>query len=65
MNDELRLILQRMQALTEHDDPEAAHIVADQLIIRALRDIAGRQGCETSFLLISIADAFDGLKKWY
>lgn len=55
-----------MEALRTNGDTEAAHGIADDLLIEALRSFKrGRRAPDTAAQVDRLVAAFDALDKWY
>ena len=65
MNADLRIAYQQMRRIAAaHVDRDAERAAANELLVRVLREMALRHD-DTAHLLNGIADAYEGLGRWY
>ena len=65
MNADLRIAYQQMRRIAAaHVNRDAERAAANELLVRVLREMALRHE-DTANLLNGIADAYEGLGRWY
>ena len=65
MSADLRIAYQQMRRIAAaHGDRDAERAAANELLVRVLREMALRHE-DTANLLNGIADAYEGLGRWY